>query len=309
MNGKKHLIHIVGPTASGKTALGILLANYFNTAIISTDSRQFFKEMSIGTAKPNESELDSAKHYFINNRSVAEDYSVGDFERDAIDLVSKLFQEKDVLITVGGSGLYIKALAEGLDEFPDVSEELRETWDNLYEQKGLSYLQTELKAADPDYYEQCDQQNPRRLLRALTVIAASGQAFSHFLKKEKKNRLFENHYIGLSWDRAILYERINKRVDLMLKNGLIEEAKGLVKYQNQKALQTVGYRELFSHFNNEIDQEEATRLIKRNSRRYAKRQMTWFGRNEAINWLEMPKNKEELLEKALLALQKKGFQF
>ena len=275
----KQLIVIGGPTASGKTSTAIQLAQHFKTEILSCDSRQFFREMNIGTAKPNTEELAAVKHHFINSRSIQEDYSVGDYERDAIELLEKLFQQHDRLILVGGSGLYIQAVCEGLDQFPDVPNEIRDAVEQDFLENGLSYLQNELQEIDPTYYAQVDHQNPHRLMRAISVYRASGQAFSSFRKQAKTQRNFTPIYILLEWEREQLYERINQRVDLMLEEGLEEEVRSLVPYQHLTSLQTVGYQEFFNYFNGEIDRSEAIRLIKRNTRRYAKRQMTWFRRS------------------------------
>ena len=232
--------------------------------------------MSIGTAKPNSEELQAAPHHFIGNLSIETDYSVGDFERDALGLLNKLFQEKKTVILVGGSGLYIRALCEGLDEFPDVPIEIKKEVEKDFEEKGIEALQKELQQTDPEYFRIVDQQNPMRLTRALSVIRTSGKPFSFFRNQEKKPRPFTPIYINLHWDRAVLYERINKRVDLMMEAGLLEEAKNLIPFKHKNALQTVGYQELYDFFDEKITLEEAIAMIKQNSRRYAKRQMTWF---------------------------------
>lgn len=276
MQEKKHLIVIGGATATGKTGLAIALAKHFQTEILSADSRQFYREMSIGTAKPTKKELTAAPHHFINSLSVHQNYSVGDYEREALDLLEKKFQEKDILILTGGSGLFIQAVCSGLDQFPDVSPNIRKDLDLLFEKEGLAALQKELKKSDPHYYEKVDLQNHVRLIRALGVCRASGKPFSSFHQKEKTARTFTPIYILLDWERAVLYERINNRVDLMLDAGLLEEAKTLHEFKHLNALQTVGYQELFEYFEEHFSLEEAIELIKRNSRRYAKRQSTWF---------------------------------
>ena len=239
--------------------------------------------MSIGTAKPTLDELKAAPHHFVNNLSIKDEYSVGDFERDALSLLDNLYAQKDIAILVGGSGLFIRALCEGLDVFPDVPIEIKEQVETFYEEKGIEALQVELKYFDPEYFEIVDQKNPMRLIRALSVIRTTRQPFSFFRNREKTPRPFTPIYINLNWDRAELYDRINRRVDLMMQAGLLEEAKGLIAYKNKNALRTVGYKELFSFFENEITLEEAVALIKQNSRRYAKRQMTWFRKDS--HWM------------------------
>ena len=275
-----------GPTASGKTGLGIRLAKHFDTEILSADSRQFYREMSIGTAKPTPEELAQAKHHFIDNLSVHDTYSVGDYEREAMLVLEKLFEKNDVAVMVGGSGFFIRAVCEGLDSFPKIPADIREELNQLFENEGIASLQTELQQLDPEYYAQVDTQNPKRLLRALEVCRATGQPFSHFHNKEKPPRPFVPIYIGLDWDREILYERINKRVEMMIDEGLEEEARDLHALQHLTALQTVGYQEWFDFFDGKIDREEAIRLIKRNSRRYAKRQLTWFRKVEEMKWFD-----------------------
>jgi len=277
---QKYLIVIGGPTASGKTSVAIQLANHFDTVILSCDSRQFYREMSIGTAKPTEAELAQAKHYFVNSLSIQEEYSVGDFERDALALLEQIYQEKDIAILAGGSGLFIRAVCEGLDEYPDVPLDIRTDLKTLFQQKGIEALQEELKFCDPTYYEQVDLQNHRRLIRALEVCRASGQPFSSFQNQEKPERFFQPIYILLDVEREQLYERINRRVDQMFETGLLEEARNLYPFRENTALQTVGYQELFDHFDGKITLEEAEELIKRNSRRYAKRQLTWFRKDD-----------------------------
>ncbi len=271
-----HLITISGPTAAGKTTLSIQLAQHFKTVILSADSRQFYREMSIGTAKPTPEELAQAPHYFVDNLSIFEEYSVGQYEKEALALLEKLFQEHQVVIMVGGSGLFIKAVTEGLNEFPTIPSDIRQALIQDFEAKGIEVLQQELEAKDPEYYAKVDTKNPQRLMRALEVIRASGQTFTHFRNQPKAQRPFTVIPITLMMDREKLYERINLRVDLMLEAGLLEEAKQLYPHKQLNPLQTVGYQELFDCFDNKIDKAEAIRLIKRNSRRYAKRQMTWL---------------------------------
>jgi tRNA dimethylallyltransferase len=275
----KYLIVIGGPTASGKTSFAIELAQHFRTVILSADSRQFYREMSIGTAKPEEAELAAAPHFFIGHLSIAQAYSVGDFEKEAMALLSSLFEEHDVVILVGGSGLYIKAICEGLDEFPDVPAAIRRQAERDYEEKGLSFLQKELLSTDPDYYRVVDLNNPHRLIRAISIYRASGLPFSSFWNQQKSPRFFKPLYLQLQWPRALLYERINRRVDKMIASGLVEEARQLLPYHQHTALQTVGYQELFDHFNGQATLEEAIENIKKNSRRYAKRQLSWYRRD------------------------------
>ncbi|MFK8010333.1 MAG: tRNA (adenosine(37)-N6)-dimethylallyltransferase MiaA [Saprospiraceae bacterium] len=276
MSKNKFLIVVGGATATGKTATGIQLAQYFETEILSCDSRQFYREMTIGTAKPTAEELAAAPHHFINLLSIDEDYNVGDFERDAIKLLDKIFLEKDVALLVGGSGLFIRALCDGLDEFPKIPIEVKKEVLNIFEKDGLEALQEAVKIADPIYFKKVDQKNPVRLMRALDVIKATGKPFSSFQNQKKKSRNFTPIYINVIMDRAQLYDRINRRVDLMMEAGLLEEAKSLFPYKEKNSLQTVGYQEFMGFFEEKITLEEAIELVKRNSRRYAKRQMTWF---------------------------------
>ena len=280
MSDQKFLIVIGGATATGKTAMGIQLAQHFNTEIVSCDSRQFYQEMSIGTAKPTKDELEAAPHHLINHLSIATDYNVGDFEQDALEVLRNLYLKNDVALLAGGSGLFIRALCEGLDEYPDIPEEIKNDVLNLYNEKGIDALRAIVKEADPKYYEKVDLNNHVRLLRAVNVIKTSGQSFSSFQNQKKKPRDFTPIYINLSMDRAILYDRINRRVDLMMEAGLLDEVKQLIPFQHKNALQTVGYQEFFDFFKNNISLEEAIELVKRNSRRYAKRQMTWFRKDE-----------------------------
>ncbi len=278
-NNNKRLIVIGGPTASGKTAFAIRLARHFGTAIISADSRQFYREMNIGTAKPTAEERAQAPHYFIDSLSIGQEYSVGDFERDALQLLEKLFQQNDVVVLAGGAGLYIKALCEGLDEFPEVPPEVRRAVEEEYRAKGLEFLQEELSRIDPGYYQEVDKQNPRRLLRAIAVFRVGGRPFSSFRTKNKKPRSFTPIYLQLHWPRQELYSRIGRRVEQMMAAGLEEEARRLYPKRRLTALQTVGYQELFDHFDGATGKDEAIAMIRRNSRRYAKRQLTWHRRD------------------------------
>lgn len=284
---KKILLTVVGPTAIGKTSLAIDLALHFGTEIISCDSRQFFKEMSIGTAVPSSEELAQVKHHFIQHKSIFDPYSVGDFEHDVITLLEKLFQQHDIVVMVGGSGLYINAVVYGLDDFPKVSSEIRNELSGYYETQGIAYLQKKLKELDPIQYSQMDIQNPQRMIRALEVCIASGRPYSSFLNKKETLRDFKNIIIGLTAEREVVYNRINDRVELMLENGLLIEAQTLFPHKKLNALQTVGYRELFDFFEGKISLDFAIEEIKKNTRRFAKRQYTWFHKNKDIHWFEI----------------------
>ncbi|MDX6745826.1 tRNA (adenosine(37)-N6)-dimethylallyltransferase MiaA [Polaribacter sp. PL03] len=285
-NSKNTLITIVGPTAIGKTALSIKLANAFNASIISCDSRQFFKEMTIGTAVPEPEELAAAKHYFIQNRSIFEAYNVGEFERDALEKLEELFTENPVQIMVGGSGLYVDAVLKGLDYFPDVDAKIREELTLKLEKEGIEVLQEQLKKLDLETYNTIAIDNPHRIMRALEVCISSGIPYSTFKNKPKKPRNFNVIKVGLNADREIIYNRINQRVDIMIANGLLEEAKSLYTHKTLNALQTVGYRELFSFFDTIFTKEFAISEIKKNTRRFAKRQLTWFKRDEETLWFD-----------------------
>lgn len=271
-----HLIIIAGPTAVGKTALSIQLAKHYMCPVISADSRQFYKEMSIGTAKPSIEEMEGIAHYFIDNKSIDDVYNIGEYEKEAIELIEKLFLEHDTLILVGGSGLYINAILNGLDEFEEIPTDIRENLIKQYNEKGISFLQEELKQKDFKYYEEVDTNNPQRMMRALEVCIFKGKPFSEYRTKVKKTRNFNSIPILINTSRAILYDRINKRVDEMISSGLVEEVKSLHHKNQLNALNTVGYKELFSYLENKISLQEAIDLIKQNSRRYAKRQLTWF---------------------------------
>jgi len=273
---KKNLIVIAGPTAVGKTALSIELAKLYKCPVISADSRQFYKEMSIGTAKPTPEEMQDVPHYFIDNINIHDSYNVGQFEREAIECIENLFKENDQLILVGGSGLYINAILNGVDEFEEIPSHIREQLIKDFEDKGLIYLQEQLKLKDEVYYNQVDLNNPQRMMRALEVCIHNNKPYSSFRTKEKKTRSFENINILINTDREALYNRINKRVDIMMQNGLLEEVKSLYPYKHLNALNTVGYKEIFDFIDNKCTLEEAINLIKQNSRRYAKRQLTWF---------------------------------
>jgi len=292
---KPILITIVGPTAIGKTALSIQLAQHFNTEIISCDSRQFYKEMSIGTAVPSADELAAVPHHFIQNRSVFNAYSVGQFERDALMKLEELFQKNNIVIMVGGSGLYIDAVLKGLDYFPDVAPEIRKNLNNELEENGIKSLQEQLKDLDLETYNTIALDNPHRLIRALEICIGSGLPYSSFKNKPKAPRKFTALKIGLNADRPILYDIINQRVDCMIENGLLEEATSLYPNKELNALQTVGYRELFSYLDGTITKEFAIEEIKKNTRRFAKRQLTWFRKDLAIAWFDFNTPFSEIL--------------
>ncbi|KIA98735.1 tRNA delta(2)-isopentenylpyrophosphate transferase [Flavobacterium sp. JRM] len=297
----KYLITIVGPTAIGKTALSIALAQHFKCEIISCDSRQFFKEMTIGTAVPNQDELQAAKHHFIQNISIFENYTVGDYEKEAITKLEELFQHNDYVILVGGSGLYVDAVLKGFDEFPEIDTTIREKVALEYEQNGILYLQEQLKKLDTTYYNKLTienpqtLQNPQRMMRFVEVCLGTGKPYSSFLNQKKNNRHFTPVLIGLEADRAVIYDRINQRVDIMLNQGLLNEAQSLYPNKALNALQTVGYRELFSYFDEEFTLPFAIEEIKKNTRRFAKRQLTWFKRNENTKWFDYLTPKNEVI--------------
>lgn len=294
-DSQNFLITVVGPTAIGKTALSILLAKHFKSDIISCDSRQFFKEMKIGTAVPEETELAAATHHFIQNKSIFEAYNVGQFERDALKKLAALFQENSVQIMVGGSGLYVDAVLNGLDAFPRVAPSIREKLNLELESKGLESLQNRLKEMDIETYKNIAIDNPQRVIRALEVCIGSGTPYSTFKNKPKTPRNFTSIKIGLEAERPSIYDRINLRVDRMLENGLLEEAKALHEYKQLNALQTVGYRELFSFFEGEVTQEFAVSEIKKNTRRFAKRQLTWFKRDKETLWFDSLTDIEKII--------------
>ena len=286
-NGKnKTLIVIVGPTAIGKTALAVALARHFSTEIISADSRQFFKEMEIGTAKPSAAELAAAPHHFINSHSINTLFSIGEFENEVLQLTDKLFGTHQHLLMVGGSGLYVDAVCNGLDVLPDTDLQIREQLNQRLITEGIETIQHQLQAADPEYYAKVDQSNPQRMIRGLEFYLSTGQKFSGYLTNSKKERPFRIIKIGLNTDRALLYERINHRVDMMMEAGLLEEVKGMLPYKELNALKTVGYAELFNYLEGKCTLQEAVAMIKQNTRRFAKRQLTWFRRDEHIQWFE-----------------------
>jgi len=281
----KSLLVIAGPTASGKTAIAIQLAQHYNTVIVSADSRQFYKEMSIGTAKPTSEELSAVKHYFIGSHSITENFSVGDYEKQSLALLDELFKIHDLVILVGGSGLYIKALCEGFDDIPQADPGIREELNREFAEKGIIVLQEELKKADPVFYGEVDPNNPQRIIRALEVYRNTGKPFSSYRKATVNKRPFRTVKIAVDLPREVLYERINRRVDDMVKQGLVEEVGSLLPFRQLNALNTVGYSELFDHFDGKTDLETAIELIKQNSRHFAKRQLTWFRKDTTMHWL------------------------
>ncbi len=291
----KYLIIIAGPTAVGKTSFSIELAQQLNCEIISADSRQIYTEMSVGTAKPSQEEMKGITHHFINHISIHEHYTVGDFEREVIILLEKYFINNDFIIMCGGTGLYIDAVCNGIDDLAKVDEAIRSKINSNYNQFGLEWLQEQVKLLDPEYFSVVDQKNPARLKRALEVIEATGNKFSNQRTASVKKRNFIPIKILLNEERELLYKRINDRVDLMVKNGLIEEAKNLLQHKSLNALNTVGYKELFSYFDGGFDLNEATEEIKKNSRRYAKRQLTWFNKTKDYSVFNVS-NYDKILE-------------
>ncbi|GGF15016.1 tRNA dimethylallyltransferase [Flavobacterium limi] len=301
LKNMKYLITIVGPTAIGKTALSIALAQHFKCEIISCDSRQFFKEMTIGTAVPSQKELAAATHHFIQNKSIFENYTVGDYEKEALAKIEELFQNNDFVILIGGSGLYVDAVLKGFDEFPEIDPKVRIEVNSNYEKLGIEYLQEQLQTLDPEYFQKITLenpqtlQNPQRMMRFTEVCIGTGKPYSSFLNQKKNNRNFTPILIGLEADREVIYNRINQRVDIMINEGLLEEAKALYPNKALNALQTVGYRELFSYFDGEFTVPFAIEEIKKNTRRFSKRQLTWFKRNENTKWFDYAKDRKEII--------------
>jgi tRNA dimethylallyltransferase len=298
----KYLITIVGPTAIGKTSLSIALAKHFGCEIISCDSRQFFKEMTIGTAVPNEKELSEAKHHFIHNKSIFENYTVGDFEKEAILKLDELHTTSDFAILVGGSGLYVDAVLKGFDEFPEIESSVREQVNADYEKLGITYLQQKLEELDSYYYKSISidnpqtLQNPQRMMRFVEVCIGSGKPYSSFMNKKNNIRNFTPIIIGLEATRSVIYDRINQRVEVMINEGLLAEAEKVFPNKNLNALQTVGYRELFEYFEGKITLAFAIEEIKKNTRRFAKRQLTWFKRNENTKWFDYSTERKKIIE-------------
>lgn len=302
---EKTLVSVVGPTAIGKTALAIQLAQYFNTEIISADSRQFFKEMEIGTAKPNINELAAAKHHFIDSHSIQQLFSTGDFEVEGLKKLEEIFAHHDLAIMVGGSGLYVNALINGLDEMPEIDLSIRTQLNEQFKIEGIAPIQSKLAEVDPEYFSKVDQQNPQRMIRGLEVFLSTGQKLSSMLSATKKERPFNIVKIGLNTDRAMLYNRINSRVDQMISSGLIKEVESLSAFRTYNALNTVGYSEIFEYLDEKISLEDAISSIKQNTRRFAKRQLTWFRRDEEINWFE-PDQGNQVIDHIEMLIQKKG---
>ncbi len=288
MNSLNTVIIILGPTASGKTAVSLEVAKYFNTCIISADSRQCYNELNIGVAKPSKKELNSVKHYFINSHSVTENVTAFTFEEYALKASEEIFHDNNVAIMVGGTGLYIKAFCQGLDVIPSTDKTIRENIINQYNQKGLTWLQTEVKEKDFEYWQQAEQQNPQRLMRALEVLSASGKSITVFRRNQRRPRDFRILKVGLDVSREVLNSNISIRADKMIEDGLIEEVRSLIPYRDFNALQTVGYKEIFDYFNGIFSLEEAIKQIKKNTRQYAKRQLTWFKKDAEIHWLTSP---------------------
>ena len=290
----KTLIVIVGPTAIGKTELAIKVAQHFNTEIVSADSRQFYKEMSIGTAKPSGDELQAIKHHFIDSHSIHEEFTVGDFEAQALSTLNAILQSKEVAVLVGGSGLFIKAITEGFDNLPKTEPGLRKELNQLFDLEGILPLQEKLQKLDPLYYQEVDLNNPQRIIRALEVSISSGQPYSSFRSHQTQTRPFSIIKIGLNTQRETLYNRINARVDNMINAGLINEVKSLLPYKHHNALNTVGYSEIFDALDGNLSMEVAIQNIKQNTRRFAKRQLTWFRKDVEIKWFE-PEEKDQVL--------------
>lgn len=292
MMNDKYLIVIAGPTASGKTATAITIAKALRTVIISADSRQFYREIPIGTAAPTREELSEVEHYMIHNLNVEDRYDVADYEKDVLLLLKKLFLNHDAVVMTGGSGLFIDAVCNGLDSIPDISDETRNRVNDLYKKGGVVALQNELQHLDPEYYEIVDKHNPRRLQRAIEVCYQTGLPYSSFRKNNTKERDFKIIKLALLWERNELITRINKRVENMINDGLVEEARSVYHKRNLNSLNTVGYKEMFQYFDGDISLNEAIELIKISTRQYAKRQMTWLRKNNDYRWFsidEIPK--------------------
>lgn len=296
MNTKRGtLIVVVGPTGSGKSALAVTLAQHYCAPIISTDSRQLYRGMAIGTAQPTAEELAAAKHYFIADREVEDDFNCGRYEVEALELLERLFAENEYVVAVGGSGLYIQALCDGMDNLPEADDAVREQLKSRLESDGLEALAEELRRLDPAYAEEVDICNPARVMRALEVCLTTGRPYSEQRSGSRAERPFNIVKVGTDMPREELYDRINRRVDMMVADGLIEEARGMYPKRHLNALQTVGYREVFEYFDGKCSLEEAIELVKRNSRRYAKRQMTWFRRDERVGWFS-PKEVDKIVK-------------
>ncbi len=291
----KLLLVVLGPTAIGKTDVAIKLAKHFDTEVISADSRQFYKDIRIGTAKPLPSEMKGVRHHFIDTLELQENYNVYEYEKDVLKLLDSLFIRHNIVIMSGGSGLYIDAVCKGIDELPDADEELREELKEKFEEEGIGFLQEELKNLDPDFYEMVDRNNPKRIMRAIEVCRLMGMPYSKLRKSEEQPRDFKILKIGLNTDREILFDRINRRVDKMMESGLLEEAKSVYEFRTSNSLNTVGYKELFAYLDGKESLEWAVEKIKTNTRRYAKRQLTWFNKDKNIKWFK-PDQLKEIIE-------------
>jgi len=300
------LIIVVGTTAIGKTSKAIELAKHYGCEVVSCDSRQFFKEMTIGTAVPSESELQAVPHHFIQTKSIFESYNVGDFEREALEKLDELFQKNPIQVMVGGSGLYVDAIVKGFDDFPEIEPSVREEIKKEYDQKGINFLQDKLKEVDSEYYNKLKTENPQtlenpqRMMRFVEVSVGSNKPYSSFLNQKKNTRNFKTILVGLEAEREIIYNRINQRVDIMISNGLLEEARKLYLHKSLNALQTVGYRELFDYFDEKTSLEVAIEEIKKNTRRFAKRQLTWFKRNPDTLWFDYRTPVQEIVKSIAL---------
>ena len=291
----KTLIVVVGATGSGKTDLSLRLATHFAAPILSTDSRQVYRGIPIGTAQPTAEQLATAEHHFIASHALDDNFNCGEYEVQALARLEELFQKHNTVVAVGGSGLYIQALCEGMDDLPQADEELRQRLAERLQNEGIESLAAELQRLDPVYYEQVDRCNPSRVLRAVEVCLQTGKPYSSLRTGERRKRDFNIVKVGIDWERATLYDRINSRVDIMVEAGLEDEARAVYPLRHLNSLQTVGYREMFDYFDGTISRDEAIELIKRNSRRYAKRQLTWFGRDEEIEWF-LPTETEKIIE-------------
>jgi tRNA dimethylallyltransferase len=296
-----YLVTIIGPTAIGKTALSIALAQHYGCEIVSCDSRQFYKEMRIGTAVPSGAELEAAPHHFIQNKSILDTYTVGDYEQEALVLLDSLFAKNNIQILVGGSGLYVDAILKGFDDFPAIDPSIREHINTAYDQHGIAYLQEQLAALDPDYFQKLTLenpqtlQNPQRMKRFVEVCQGTQQPYSRFIGQKKNTRNFTPIVIGLEADRELMYQRINQRVDIMQQEGLLAEVEGLMPHKDRNALQTVGYRELFDYFEGKSPLDFALEEIKKNTRRFAKRQITWFKRTENAKWFDYATERDTII--------------
>lgn len=302
----KFLISVVGPTAIGKTSMAIKIAEHFNTEIISADSRQVYREMRIGTAVPSKEELQKVTHHFIQDRSIKDSFNVGDFEKEALSKLKDLFKVHDVVVMVGGSGLYIDAVTKGLDEFPDIDPHIRKELNKRFKIKGLEDLFRELKTLDPATAENIDPKNSHRVMRALEVCLGTGKPYSSFLDSKKSKRFFKSIKVGLDTDRKTVYERIEQRVNQMISEGLVEEVESLKEFQDLNALNTVGYKEIFEALNGLWDMEHAISEIKKNSRRFAKRQLTWFRKDDEIKWFDHKEEPEVLIQWIIDNIKKTG---